>query len=250
MSFYSTQNLKYVPDMKDPRDFIYREGDFKGIMINKKHTLHKFFQSFTLNHGLTMILDTILLKNPRLLKILQNIDLNKLEFACRMKYGQLTYRALFQFLRNYLYSSLITEGKPNFIYWRVREENIPLALQNNVIFTGFPVYEDCVSYSTETNEFDFKIPSHNNSIMGYANFLILSCDETEMIGKVIVTDENNNQRYVDARVPRYIFSSCEPIYWCIQFDILWYKPSEDEKINDYIYEYEIDYYHHLRLGSS
>ena len=36
----------------------------------------------------------------------------------------------------------------------------------------------------------------------------------------------------------------------IQTDLNELLLQQDEKINDYIYEYEIDYYHHLRLGSS
>ena len=250
MSLISSQNFKYVPDMKDPRDYLFREGDFEGIHIDKNKKLDDFISKCGFHPAFSMIFDILLSKEERLKAIFKKLDINKIEYACKMKYGQFTLRAIFQFLRNYLDSLLLTEGKTNFVYWRISEDDVPCALQKNTILTGIPVYDECLSYIEDINLLEFKIPSNNNSILGYVNVLLTSCDETVYTGKMVIIDENNEQHYLNVSIPRYILSSCEPIYWCIQFDTTWYNQKEEESTsNKFVYEYSIDYYHNLKLAS-
>jgi len=250
MSILSVRDLKYVPDMKDPRDYLYREGDFSGMCIDKLRKLDDFIKGCRFHPGFTMILDVLLSSKVRLKEIFKLLDMGKIEYACRMKYGQLTLRSIFQFLRNYLDSVLVTEGKVNFVYWRVSEEDVPVALKSNSILTGVPVYDGCLSFMEDRNELEFKIPSSNNSILGYTNVILTSCEETIYRGKIVVMDENNVQHYVNVLIPRYILSSCEPIYWCMQFDAKWYETKGvKDSGNEFLYEYSVDYYHHLRLSA-
>ena len=186
--------LNYQPDMKDPRDYLYRIGDVKLNKVNNDNDNDNNDIIIFKNKGqyfvgsIILILEYIKKFNKNIYNLLG--DHNDIYERCLLRYKSLNYRTLFRFFKEYITSNSLKVAYTNLLYWRVLFTDIDKTLENNIIFTGIPIFNNCLLY--EESAYICKIPNHDDKFMGYLSVLLYGIQDTNYKGYFVYQNWENN----------------------------------------------------------
>jgi hypothetical protein len=243
--------LNYEPDMKDPRDFVYRKGDYSFNFNYETPTFsanlndsQQFFGSIFL------ITQYIKSYDDKLYKLLG--DHEDICNQCFARYNSCNYRSLFRFFKEYMSSCCLRVAYTDLLYWRVLIQDVDKALEENVLFTGIPIFSDCLI--KEENTIVCKIPNHNNKFLGYLP-VMLKEERDDNYKALFISkswEEANSLKIMELLVPKYLIHKCDPIIWSIKIQVDWFSNKSTGSLLDYVlddYNYDVNSYeHYMKVG--
>jgi hypothetical protein len=242
--------LNYEPDMKDPRDFVYRKGDYSFSFTYEPTFSAEISDSQQFFGSIFLITQYIKSYDNKLYRLLG--EHQDIFTQCFSRYNSHNYRSLFRFFKEYISSCSLRVAYTDLIYWRVLIQDIDKTLKENVLFTGIPIFSDCLI--REENSLVCKIPSHNNKFLGYLS-VALTEEKDEMYKAVFVTkswEEENTFKMNEIWIPKYLLHKCDPIVWAIRIQVDWFNNKSSNSLLDFVmddYNYEVNSYeHYMKVG--
>jgi hypothetical protein len=228
-------SLDYEPDMKDPRDFTYRLHDWSldlnGLIENEiininnhppkninndNYDLSNITQSSEYLEGIIGLLQYYIKnQSEETKKIYEQITQQQfynIKKNCRQRHASLTFRSIFTFLRTFIQAATIETGTTELIYWRVPHTILQKTLEEVPVFTGIPIFRDCLQKSVGNIYWELNIPSRENHFLGYLPILLYKSTEDDMYSGIFIFNKNVNIIHV----PKFLIHVCEPIFWVMQ----------------------------------
>lgn len=244
--------LNYDPDMKDPRDFIYRQGDNTFTFSPEKMEFKEELNNDESFYG-SIFLITQYIKHfdEKLFRLLE--EHKSITKQCFSRYKSYNYRSVFRFFKEYISSRSLRVAYTDLLYWRVLKNDIDGALKENVLFTGIPIFSECLI--KEDNTMVCKIPSHNNKFLGYLPIMLKS-EKDDHYQAFFVSkcwSDSNQFKMCELLIPKYLLHKCDPIVWSINIQIEWFSDRNNKDLLDYIlddYDYQVNSFeHYMKVGT-